>query len=327
VHNIDDNEKLLAMPPLVVDTDRAFSRFDARTHEVRAQEARARRGVTAFPFARPAKWLAAAAGVVIIATTLTMTGLAGSILQIFEAKQFAAVTVTPTDLQTLGQLSEFGTLTWSSQPQPHQVATLAQASAETGLPAISVTVPSSISATAKYGAMTKTTATFVFDASRARASAAAIGRTAPPMPVKLDGSTLYLTGGPVLIATYGAEAQGAPGAPGGVLIVGVAKAPTVSSDGASVAEIQAYLLSQPGVSPALAAQIRAMGDPASTLPIPVPVGQATATTVSVHGTNGLFIGDSTGLGSGVLWQQDGLVYVVGGTLTQAQVIAVANSIR
>jgi len=322
VDSIDRNEKLLAMPELEVDTDKAFSRFGALTQEVRASGPR--RAVAPLFIAAPAKWLAAAAGIVIVALTLAMTGVADSILQIFEAKQFAAVTVTPTDLQTLGQLSAFGTLTWSSQPQPHQLATLAQASTETGLPAISVTVPSSVTASAQYGAVPKTTATFVFEASKASASAAAVGRTAPPMPAKLDGSTLVLTGGPALLVTYGTDTEMAAG---NMLFVGVARAPIVGSDGASVAEIQAYLLSQPSVTPALAAQIRAIGDPATTLPIPVPLGQASATTVSVHGTSGLFIGDSTGLGSAVVWQQGGLVYVVGGSLTQAQVIAVANSLK
>ena len=107
----------------------------------------------------------------------------------------------------------------------------------------------------------------------------------------------------------------------------MAKAPTVSSDGATVAELQAYLLSQPSVSPALAAQIRAIGDPASTLPVPIPAGQVQAKNVSVHGTTGLFVGDSTGLGSGVIWQQNGLVYAVGGSLTEAEVLAVANSLK
>ena len=318
--SIDRNEKLLAMPELAVDTDQALARFGARAQQVRPA------GRAAIPYlaAAPARWLAAAAGMVIVALTLAMTGVADSILQIFEAKQFAAVTVTPTDLQTLGQLSAFGTLTWSSQPQPHQLATLAQASTETGLPAISVTVPSSVTASAQYGAVPKTTATFVFEASKASASAAAVGRTAPPMPAKLDGSTLVLTGGPALLVTYGTDTGMAAG---NMLFVGVARAPIVGSDGASVAEIQAYLLSQPSVTPALAAQIRAIGDPATTLPIPVPLGQASATTVSVHGTSGLFIGDSTGLGSAVLWQQGGLVYIVGGSLTQAQVIAVANSLK
>jgi len=81
------------------------------------------------------------------------------------------------------------------------------------------------------------------------------------------------------------------------------------------------------VSPALAAQIRAIGDPASTLPVPIPVGVAQAKNVSVHGTTGLFVGDSTGLGSGVIWVQNGLVYVVGGTLTESEVLAVANSLK
>ena len=44
---------------------------------------------------RQPPWLAAAAAIVVVATTLAMTGVADSILQIFETKQFAAVTVTP----------------------------------------------------------------------------------------------------------------------------------------------------------------------------------------------------------------------------------------
>jgi len=319
VDNIDSNEKLLAMPPIAVNPEAGLTRFAAAVE--RSGVTPARRAAMAFPFAR-AKWLAAAAAVVIVATTLTMTGVADSILQIFEAKQFAAVAVTPVDIQTLGELSQFGTLSWSAQPQPHAVASLGAATAETGLPAFSVSVPASISATAKYQALARTTATFVFDASLARASAAAIGRTAPPMPAKLDGSTLAFTGGPAILAVYGSGEQ-----TGTTLVVGVAKAPTVGSDGASVSEIQAYLLSQPSVTPALAAQIRAIGDPATTLPIPIPVGQAAAKNVSVHGVTGLFIGDSTGLGSAVIWQQNGLVYLVGGTLTEAETMAVANSLK
>jgi hypothetical protein len=320
VDNIDSNEKLLAMPPLAVDTEKGLARFAATAGRTGTRPAR--RTMPAFLFARPAKWLAAAAGVVIVATTLTMTGVADSILQIFETKQFAAVSVTTTDLRTLGQLSQFGTLTWSAQPDPHPVASLAAAMVETGLPAISVTVPASLTGVPQYGVLPRTTATFVFDAALARTSAAAIGRTAPPMPARLDGSRLVFSGGPAIFVTYGEMSHAS-----GTLVVGLAKAPTASSDGASVSEIQAYLLAQPSVSPGLAAQIRAISDPSTTLPIPIPVGQAAAKNVHVHGTTGLFIGDSTGLGSGVLWQQNGLVYVVGGTLTEAETIAAANSLR
>src|SRR5207245_6472907 len=122
VDNIDSNEKLLAMPPLAVDADEGLARFAATVERTGARPAT--RSIPPFVFARPAKWLAAAAAVVVVATTLTLTGVADSIFQIFETKQFAAVTVTPTDIKTLSELSQFGQLAWSSQAEPPQVATL-----------------------------------------------------------------------------------------------------------------------------------------------------------------------------------------------------------
>ena len=307
------------MPPLDVDTDAALGRFEAVVRERGIRPGRRR---VATYVAAPVKWLAAAAAVAVVATTLGLTGVADSILQIFEAKQFTAVTVTATDLQTLEQLSAFGTLTWSSKPAPHEVASLAAAVSESGLPAPTVTLPAGVTASARYGVLARASATFKFDAATATASAARLGRTAPPMPARIDGSSLVFTGGPAISVVYGEPGN----ASGGVMVV-VARAPTVSSDGVTVKELQAYLLAQPGVSPALAAQIRAIGDASSTLPVPIPIGQATAKTVSVHGASGLLVGDSTGLGSGVVWQQNGLVYFVGGTLTEAQTLGVANSLR
>ena len=148
----------------------------------------------------------------------------------------------------------------------------------------------------------------------------------PPMPASIDGSSLTFTGGPAIVVTYATGTGTAAAAPS--VIVAVSKTPTIGSDRATVPQIQAYLLAQPGISPELAAQIRGINDPASTLPIPIPVGQAATKRVTVHGvTNGLFVGDSTGIGSGVIWQQNGLVYVVGGTLTESETLAVANSLR
>jgi hypothetical protein len=60
------------------------------------------------------------------------------------------------------------------------------------------------------------------------------------------------------------------------------RAPTVSSSGADLATLESYLLSQPGISAELAAQIRAIADPSSTLPVPVPAGAASS-TVDLNG--------------------------------------------
>jgi hypothetical protein len=116
-----------------------------------------------------------------------------------------------------------------------------------------------------------------------------------------------------------------PDAP--TLIVGQAKAPTVSSDRITVDELRSYLLSQPGISPQLAAAIRAIGDPSSTLPVPVPAELAVSHPVTVQGVQGLFIGDNTGIASAVIWQKDGMMFEVIGSFTESEALAIANSMR
>ena len=66
------------------------------------------------------------------------------------------------------------------------------------------------------------------------------------------------------------------------LAVAEVQGPTVSSSGADLETLENYHQAQPGVSPELAAQIRAIGDPSSTLPIPVPAG-ANSSTVQLNG--------------------------------------------
>jgi hypothetical protein len=153
------------------------------------------------------------------------------------------------------------------------------------------------------------------------------------MPANIDGSKLFITGGPAVVSFYddGTTPTGATGASPFTgmpkLIVAQGKPPVVQSDGVTVEQLQSYLLAQPGISPQLAAQIRAIKDPSSTLPIPIPVDMATSKKVTVQGVEGIFVGDSTGLGSAVIWQKEGIVYGVAGTLTEQQVLAVANSLR
>ena len=144
------------------------------------------------------------------------------------------------------------------------------------------------------------------------------------MPPALDGSTLRVAIGPVVIGTYGTAAD-----TGDLpqLVIAQAPMPRVTSSGATVAAIEHYLLAQPGVAPELAASIRAIGDPTTTLPIPIPIDMAQADHVAVQGVTGLAIGDNTGIGSGVIWEKDGMVYGVAGTLPENQVLAIARSLH
>lgn len=334
---MSDIEDMLSIPDPKVDTDRALARLRARVETERI------RPVTrATAPRRPAavsgwlKGLSAAATVALVATVLTMSGLAETILTIFEPKQVVAVPITSTDLRGASSFDTYGTLTWTEQPKPFDVPDVRTAARESGLTVLTAgNLPAGVGAP-RYGVMPKTTATFTFSAEKARQAAAAQRRTPPPMPANMDGSKLFITGGPAVVTFYGdaTAPTGATGATGASpfdgmpkLIVAQGKPPVVQSDGVTVDELQNYLLQQPGISPQLAAQIRAIQDPSTTLPVPIPVDMATSKKVTVQGVEGIFIGDSTGLGSAVIWQKDGIVYGVAGTLTEQQVLAVANSLR
>jgi len=334
---MSDIEDMLSVPEPKVDTERALARLRARVESERITPATR----MASPPRRPAavsgwlKGLSAAATVALVATVLTMSGLAETILTIFEPKQIVAVPITSADLNGASSFDAYGTLTWTEQPRPYDVPDIRTAARESGM---TVLVPSNVPAgvgAPRYGVMPKTTATFTFSAEKARQAAAAQRRTPPPMPANMDGSKLFITGGPAVVTFYGdAAPTGATGATGASpfsgmpkLIVAQGKPPLVQSDGVTVDELQRYLLQQPGISPQLAAQIRAIKDPSTTLPVPIPVDMTTSKKVTVQGVEGIFVGDSTGLGSAVIWQKDGIVYGVAGTLTEQEVLAVANSLR
>jgi len=331
-------ERTLGTTEPRVNTDEALARFQARvqTEGIVPVASVPRRRVTS----RWVQGLAAAAGVVIVASTLAFSGLAGSILQIFEPKSVVAVPISQSDLNYLGQacaglnlqecMGAYGTFEWTAPPQPKEVTSRAQASALAGFTALAPSsVPSSVTGDPRYGVINRSTATFTFSADSTRQSAARQNRTPPPMPANIDGSKLFITGGPAVVQIWGAPAGTAsgPGSDIPTLIVGQAKAPTVSSDGITVDELRSYLLSQPGISPQLAAAIRAIGDPSSTLPVPVPAELAISHPVTVQGVQGLFIGDNTGIAGAVIWQKDGMMFEVIGSFTESQALAIANSMR
>ena len=335
-------ERALSVPPIRVDAEEALTRFRAR---VRDEEV-----IPAAPVAtrRAHRWwlqgLAAAAGVVLVASALALSGVAGTILQIFEPKTVVAVPLSRSDLNYLGQacagldlqqcLGAYGTFEWTTQPAPKEVSSRAAASAAAGFGVRAPTVlPPGVSGDPRYGVINRSSATFTFSADSTKQAAARVGRTAPPLPAKIDGSKLFITGGPAVVQIWGAG--GSSGGPGGTeslptiptLIVGQAKAPVISSDGVTVDELRAYLLQQPGISPQLAAAIRAIGDPSSTLPVPVPAELAVSHPVTVQGVPGLFVGDNTGIAGALIWQQDGMMFEVVGSFNESQALAIANSMR
>ena len=333
-------QDLLESPTPQVDTERALSQIRERIERERIRPVTLATKATGGRWDRvlSSMWIKTAAGLASIAialTLLTVSGVAETIITLFEPKQVVGVPITANDITSVDGFARFGTLTWSTPPKPYDVTNAAVAAQESGL---TVLVPSQLPAgvtatSARFGVLPRTTATFTFSAETARKSAASVSRTPPPMPANMDGSKLFITGGPAVVQYYLDPAAPSGGASSGPLsgmpklVIAQGKAPVVQSDGVTVEQLQQYLLAQPGISPSLAAQIRAIKDPSSTLPIPIPVDMAASKPITVQGVQGVFIGDSTGLGSAVIWSKDGMVFGVAGTLTEAEILTVANSLH
>ena len=304
---------------------------------------RARRGF------RPASATVLALGLM---GALVATGVAEKAVQVFEPKSFAVVSVNPATLSSLPDLSQFGTYRVAQRPIVKSAKTAAEALADSGLATILApggSLPATVKGAPTYLSFTQTQGSFTFSGDKARQYAASQGKALPDMPRGIDGTTISATAGPGVLTIYGAPAELAQAAIGdtsatagdapakpktlsrnGITIPTLAivqmSTPRVVSDGASVQALENYIASLPGVPADLAAQVAAIGDPASTLPVPVPTGQGSH-QVDVNGSKGLFVGDSTGLGSGVIWQKDGVLYAVVGTLTESEVVSIARGLH
>ena len=110
-------EQLMSVPDAPVDSERALSRIreriereQIRSHTVVGSAAARREGPLVSMWL---KGVAAAASVALVAVLLTASGLAETILTIFEPKQVVAVPITSADFANAAGFGRYGTLTWS----------------------------------------------------------------------------------------------------------------------------------------------------------------------------------------------------------------------
>src|SRR6266853_1915131 len=223
---------MLSAPELKLDVATAFKRVQT------APAAKPRLGFS-LPVLRPStRPMFAGFGAAAIVVALAITGFA-NILPLFQPKTVQPVPVTFADLQSLSSLSAYGTLTWSTKPQPQVVLSAADAKAVSGLDV--------------------------------------------PVVGKLPATV-----GPAVVEVFGDmnASSGADSSSQNInlpqLIVAKSAVPVVTSTQVTAKQLEDYILSMPGVSPQLAAAIRSIGDPATTLPIPVPVEYASSSKVSIN---------------------------------------------
>ena len=313
---------LLAVPEANVDVRAAFARVAT------APTAHPGFGGIRLPVLRPASRPALALVAAVAAAAVVVVAFAFSGF-FFQPTKVQAVPITLSDLQALSQLADYGTVSWTKQPQ--LTVTEAAPAGNIQAPVVSK-LPSGVSSTVTYATMSQAVATFTFSAAKASAAAAASGKTLPKMPAGMDGATLTVTFGPAVGEVYGNLKQPEGAANGSEinipqLVVAKSISPTVESTQVSTADLESYILSLPGVSPELQKTIKAIGDPTKTLFIPVPVEYGTSQSVTVQGVDGVALGDNTGVGSAVVWVKNGYVWAVAGSIKQSDALNVANNLK
>lgn len=286
------------------------------------------------------RWLSAIAAVAVFTMLFSYApfrAYAQNLLTIFEPREVTPISITRADLEEMHgipQLRELGTVqeTGGGATQRFTSSGAAEQYARQVLVRPSY-LPGSVAHTVEYRVHPSKTVRFTFDERKAKASAARRHFTLPPPPAGLDGATFTAEVGPIMLQSYGADFSKLHGKnvvpdhefPRNAIIIAQAPVPSVQTTSVAANTIESYLLSLPNVPEDVKAQIRAIRDPASALPIPFAVDKTTAQPVMINGTRGLLIGDNTGVGGVVIWVTGGKVYSVAGGYTADEITRVANS--
>jgi hypothetical protein len=270
---------------------------------------------------------AALALAALIGLTPRGQALAAQFLTQFRGERFAVVPVDPGQAAAaLAQLEQLGTLRGGraggpARAEAEEVKTIAEASQRVGFPVKQpepAALPAGLGQAPRIRVLPAAETRFTFERDKARAYFQALGHPDVSLPDRFDGASLVVSVPPVVVLQYDG-----PG-----LVVGQARVVTVGVEGnVTLDELRDFLLGLPGLPPETVRQLRAIQDWRNTLPIPVPVDQVAWRATTIAGGPGLVLADTSGLGSGALWQRDGRVYGVAGPFPSAEIQRVADSLR
>jgi hypothetical protein len=308
----------LAAPATGTDTDAAWARLSAATTAPVRQKVAADRGRWRASARRPV--VAALSAVVLV--TGAGVAAANDWLPIFQTENVDPVEITSADLVQIPDLSAYGDLEVTKEPQTEQVADAATAHEQTGLAVPEVAdLPEGVTGEPAYQVAGVVSATFTFSAEKAAQAAAAEGEVLPPPPPGLDGSALRLDAGPGVAAVW-SQPTGVP-----TLVAARVVAPTVYSSGVPFETVRDYLLSLPGLPDGLADRLSDLSADGATLPLPVPAEMVSTSTIDVGGSTATVLTSRDGLFAGVVWVEDGVMTGVAGTLSADELVAVARDLR
>jgi hypothetical protein len=291
-------------------------------------------------------WRVASSGIaaalalsLLVAFTPQGQNAAAAFLAQFRPQQVAAIEISPQSqteiVQTMNALGNLGTVkSPSGATRPEGAArgsveqaktvTVAEASQSVGFRIETpdkATLPAGLDTTPKVQVMPASQMRFTVEQAKARNYLQSTGHPEVVVPDKFDGATLVVSIPSAVLLQYGnASSKEA-------LIIGQAGELVVDVEGkVSLDEMRDFLLSLPGLPPAVVNQVRQIKNWNQTLPVPVPIDQVNWKSVSFNGHQGLLLNDNSGIGSAALWYADGHMYGLAGSLKATELQKIANSL-
>jgi hypothetical protein len=259
---------------------------------------------------------------------------AAGFLAQFRSQRFEVISLDPAQsnqvADVVGGLVQTGVFTGTAtqlqgfgEPQP--VTDLAEASRIAGFDVAAVdpsVLPAGVERTPqRILASPAREARIAFDRDAALAYLRRHGRPDAQLPERYDGTELVVR----IPAGVVQQFAGRDGGP--ALLVGKAGTLGLTTEGgASREELREVVLGLPGLPAETVAQIRAIGDWRTTLPLPVPADQVRWRPATVDGAEALSFADQTGRLHALLWQRDGHIWGVAGMLSSDEAQDVAGSL-
>jgi hypothetical protein len=276
------------------------------------------------------------AAVVLTGLVATPAGraAASSFLAQFRSQRFQVLSLDPNQTSQVGDvlagLMDTGVFTGNAHQvsgfgDPDVAADRAEASRLAGFP-VPVVDPAALPrgierAPERILVSPAREARLIFDRDRALDYLRRHGRPAAQLPERYDGTELVVRIPSAVVQQF----AGRDGGP--ALLVGKAGTLGLTTEGgASLEELREVVLGLPGLPAETVAQVRAIGDWRTTLPLPVPTDEVRWRPATVGGAEALSFADQTGRLHALLWQRDGHIWGVAGVLSSDEAQDVAGSL-
>ncbi|MBI4496858.1 MAG: hypothetical protein HY689_03025 [Chloroflexi bacterium] len=240
-------------------------------------------------------------------------------LSLFRVKRIQPVAAPPSDFRLPVRPDAFATVTSQEQGGTRTFASVQEAAAAGFALRVPERLPAGLSEAPQVTVKEASRVSFVVDREQAEAALAAAGISGVTLDAQLDGAEFHMSIPALAVLAYGDRLR---------LVQG--RSPEVQGPaGLDYDQLRAQALSVLAVSaPDTAAQLGAIGDWRTTLPVPVR-SDTPWRAVTVDGVEGVLVegGEHASGQTFVLWQKDGALYGLRGAFPAADLLATANSLR